>query len=175
MSSLDLIDPDLGWPWKSYRRECLIDLNKHHYLVCGCCLFHCRLSDDQITKPSHWFLSVWLRILYIHSRPLHSLLLALTQSWVGCGFAPDLIGRGVFMWRSWSKFAFIECEFQLTNSFKCELECKCQFNSLKATFVVRNKLKTHCISQTTFVGNWELALVASLNDLLLLLSVLSVS
>jgi len=22
------LDPDLGWPWKSYRRERLIDLNK---------------------------------------------------------------------------------------------------------------------------------------------------
>jgi len=39
-SSPDL-DPDLGWPWKSYHRECLIDLNKYHYLVCGCIVFHC--------------------------------------------------------------------------------------------------------------------------------------
>jgi len=29
------LDPDLGWPWKSYGRECLIDLNKYHYFHCG--------------------------------------------------------------------------------------------------------------------------------------------
>ena len=39
-SSPDL-DPDLGRPWKSYRRESLIDLNKYHYLVCGCIVFDC--------------------------------------------------------------------------------------------------------------------------------------
>jgi len=43
-SSSDL-DPDLGWPWKSYRRECLIDLNKYNYLVCGCIVFHCGRMD----------------------------------------------------------------------------------------------------------------------------------
>jgi len=45
-SSPDL-DPDLGWPWKSYRRECLIDLNKYHYLVCGCIVFHCWRTDGR--------------------------------------------------------------------------------------------------------------------------------
>jgi len=40
-------DPDLGWPWKSYRRECLIDLNKYHYLVCGCIVFHCGRTDGR--------------------------------------------------------------------------------------------------------------------------------
>jgi len=39
-SSPDL-DPDLVWPWNSYRRECLISLNKYHYLVCGCIEFDC--------------------------------------------------------------------------------------------------------------------------------------
>ena len=29
----------------SYRRECLIDLNKYHYLVCGCVVFHCGRTD----------------------------------------------------------------------------------------------------------------------------------
>jgi len=33
----------LMWPWKSYHRECLIDRNKYHYLVCGCIVFHCVL------------------------------------------------------------------------------------------------------------------------------------
>jgi len=33
------LDPDLEWPWKSYRRECLIDPNKYHYLACGCIEF----------------------------------------------------------------------------------------------------------------------------------------
>jgi len=37
--------PDLGWCWKSYRRECLIDLNKYHYLVCGCIVFDCGRTD----------------------------------------------------------------------------------------------------------------------------------
>jgi len=44
MSSPDL-DPDLGWPWKSYLRECHIDLNKYHYLVCGCIEFDCGRTD----------------------------------------------------------------------------------------------------------------------------------
>jgi len=35
------LDPNLGWPWKSYRRQCLIDPNKFHYLVCGCIEFDC--------------------------------------------------------------------------------------------------------------------------------------
>jgi len=43
-SSPDL-DPDLRWPWKSYRRECLIDLKKYHHLVCGCIVFHCGRAD----------------------------------------------------------------------------------------------------------------------------------
>jgi len=37
--SLTWCDPDLGWPWKSYHRECLIDPNKYHYLICGCVEF----------------------------------------------------------------------------------------------------------------------------------------
>ena len=39
------LDRDLGWPWMSYRRECLINLNKYHYLVCGCIVFHCGRTD----------------------------------------------------------------------------------------------------------------------------------
>jgi len=35
------LTPDLGWPWKSYCCECLIDLNKYHYLVCGCIVYDC--------------------------------------------------------------------------------------------------------------------------------------
>jgi len=35
------LDPDLVWPWKSYRREWHIDLNKYHYLVCGCIEYDC--------------------------------------------------------------------------------------------------------------------------------------
>ena len=49
-SSPDL-DPDLGWPWKSYRRECLIDLHKYHCLVCGCIVF-----DSGRTDPGRTFL-----------------------------------------------------------------------------------------------------------------------
>ena len=30
-----------------YLRECIIDLNKHHYLVCGCIVFHCRRTDGR--------------------------------------------------------------------------------------------------------------------------------
>jgi len=26
---------------ESHRRECIVDLNKYHYLVCGCIMFHC--------------------------------------------------------------------------------------------------------------------------------------
>ena len=40
------LDPHLGWPWKSYRRECFIDLNKYHYLVCGCIEFDCGRTYD---------------------------------------------------------------------------------------------------------------------------------
>jgi len=29
------------------------------------------------------------------------------------------------MWRSWLKFAFVECEFQHINSFECEYEWEC--------------------------------------------------
>jgi len=37
-SSTDL-DPDLGWPWKSYRRECLIDpINTTIWFVAALCL-----------------------------------------------------------------------------------------------------------------------------------------
>jgi len=43
-SSPDL-DPDLGWPWKSYSREFLIDPNKFHRLVCGCIVFDCGHTD----------------------------------------------------------------------------------------------------------------------------------
>jgi len=39
------LDPDIGWPWKSYRRECLIDPNNHHCLVCGCIEFDCGRAD----------------------------------------------------------------------------------------------------------------------------------
>jgi len=39
------LDPDLGWPWKWYRREWLIDLKKYHYLVCGCIEFDCGCTD----------------------------------------------------------------------------------------------------------------------------------
>jgi len=39
------LDPDLRWPWKSYRCECLIDSNKYHYLVCGCIKFDCGCTD----------------------------------------------------------------------------------------------------------------------------------
>jgi len=45
------LDPDLGWPWKSYRRECLIDLNKYHYLVCGCTVFDCGHTDGWTFLP----------------------------------------------------------------------------------------------------------------------------
>jgi len=41
------LDPDLRWPWKSHRRECLIDLNKYHYLVCGCIVFDRGRMDGQ--------------------------------------------------------------------------------------------------------------------------------
>jgi len=41
------LDPDLRWPWKSYHRECLIDLNKYHYLVCGCIEFDCGRTDGR--------------------------------------------------------------------------------------------------------------------------------
>jgi len=60
------------------------------------------------------------------------------------------------MRRSWLKFAFIECGFQVTNSFEYELECECRFNGLKAIkrqFFALNKPKTHCIALTAFVGN----------------------
>jgi len=35
------LHPDLGWPWKWYHREWLIDPNKYHYLVCGCIEYDC--------------------------------------------------------------------------------------------------------------------------------------
>ena len=40
------LDPDLGWPWKSYCRECLIDHNKYHYLVCGCIESDCGQTHE---------------------------------------------------------------------------------------------------------------------------------
>jgi len=39
------VSRDLGWPWKSYHRECLIDFNKYHYLVCGLIVFHCGRTE----------------------------------------------------------------------------------------------------------------------------------
>jgi len=37
---------------ESYLRECLIDLNKYHYLVCSCVVFHCGRTDGRIFLPS---------------------------------------------------------------------------------------------------------------------------
>jgi len=39
------LDPDLGWPWKWCHHEWLIDLNKYHYLVCGCIEYDCGHTD----------------------------------------------------------------------------------------------------------------------------------
>jgi len=33
------------------RRECLIDLNKYHYLICGCIVFHCGCTDGRTFLP----------------------------------------------------------------------------------------------------------------------------
>jgi len=41
--TLTLTSDDL----KSYRRECLINLNKFHYLVCGCIVFDCGRTYGQ--------------------------------------------------------------------------------------------------------------------------------
>jgi len=59
------------------------------------------------------------------------------------------------MWWSWSKFAFIECEFQLPNSFKCKF--KCRFNGPKqvsASFVASNNPKMQTVHYTEYVECW---------------------
>jgi len=47
------LDPDLRWPWKSYRREWVIDPNKCHYLVCGCIEFDCGRTDVRTDVPTY--------------------------------------------------------------------------------------------------------------------------
>jgi len=67
------------------------------------------------------------------------------------------------MWRSWSKFAFVNCDFELLNLFECKFESKrAQYNGWNQ--------KMYCIMLTGFFGNQgPVVLLPKMMRLLLLL------
>ena len=46
------LDLDLGWPWKSYRCACLIDLYQYHILACGYIASDCGWTDGHFFTDS---------------------------------------------------------------------------------------------------------------------------
>jgi len=49
-SHVTLTLTNLLWPWRSYLRECLIVLNKYHYLVCGCTESDCGRTNGHFYR-----------------------------------------------------------------------------------------------------------------------------